>query len=135
MSGSFSLVLAWTVCLVGGSALLHEFGHAWTARAVGWKVVGLRWRWYGVAFVADVDGKPDQLWKVALGGLSITALLSLGFLAGTALPEPAPLLFGFGFTLNAGILLTNLVPLRVLDGGQVLLGLRRVRSKDPRSRA
>ncbi len=129
MSGSFSLVLIWTICLVGGSALLHEFGHAWTARAVGWKVVGLRWRWYGVALVADMNGKPDQLWKVALGGLSMTALLSLGFLAGTTLPAPAPLLFGFGFTLNAVILLTNLVPIRGLDGGQILSGIRQVRSR------
>ncbi len=129
MSGSFSLVLAWTVCLVGGSALLHEFGHAWTARAVGWKVVGMQWRWYGVALVADVNGRPDQVWKVALGGLSMTALLSLGFLAGTTLPEPAPILFGFGFTLNAVILLTNLVPIRRLDGGQILAGIRQVRSR------
>ena len=132
MLGSFGLVLAWTICLVGGSALLHEFGHAWTARAVGWKVVGLRWRWYGAAFVADVNGKPDELWKVALGGLSVTALLSLGFLAGTTLPEPAPLFFGFGFTLNAVILLTNLVPMRRLDGGQILSGIRQVRSNAAR---
>ena len=128
MSGGFSLFLVWTVCLIGGSALLHEFGHAWTARAVGWKVVGLHWRWYGVAFIADVNGRPDELWKVALGGLSMTALLSLGFLAGTALPEPAPVLFGFGFTLNALVLLTNLVPVRMLDGGQILSGIRQVRS-------
>jgi membrane-associated protease RseP (regulator of RpoE activity) len=129
MSGNFSLVLAWTVCLVGGSALLHEFGHAWTARAVGWKVVRLRWRWYGIALVADMNGKPEHLWKVALGGLSMTALVSLGFLAGTTLPEPAPILFGFGFMLNAAILLTNLMPVRVLDGGLILSELRHVRSR------
>jgi len=129
MSGSYSLVLVWAICVVGGSALLHEFGHAWTARAVGWKVIGLRWHWYGVAFVADPNGKPDQLWKVALGGLSATALLALGFLAGTALPGPDSVLFGLGFTVNAAILLTNLVPFRWLDGGQVLAGIRQVRSR------
>jgi len=123
------LLLLWSVCIVGSSALLHEFGHAWTARAVGWKVVGLRWRWYGVAFVADTDGKPDKLWKVALGGLVMTALLALGFLAGTALPEPASILFGLGFAVNASLLLTNLVPVRWLDGGQLLVGLRRCRSR------
>jgi Zn-dependent protease len=126
MSG---LVLVWAICVVGGSALLHEFGHAWTARAVGWKVIGLRWHWYGVAFVADPIGKPDQLWKVALGGLSVTALLALGFQAGTALPEPASALFELGFAVNAALLLTNLVPLRWLDGGQVLAGIRQVRSR------
>ncbi len=120
-------LIVWVVCVVGGSALLHEFGHAWTARAVGWKVIGLRWRWYGVAFVADPNGRPEQLWKVALGGPFATALLALAFLAGTALPQPGAALFGLGFAVNAALLLTNLVPLRVLDGGQLLVGLRRVR--------
>jgi Zn-dependent protease len=124
-----ALILAWAVCVVGVSALLHEFGHAWTARAVGWKVIGLRWRWYGVAFVADTDGKPDELWKVALGGLTATALLALAFLAGTGLPELAPFLFEFGFGLNAMVLLTNLVPIPRLDGGQVVAGLRRARAR------
>ena len=123
------LALAWAACVVGGSALLHEFGHAWTARAVGWKVVGLRWHWYGIAFVADPDGKQDQLWKVALGGLAATAALALLFLAGTALPEPAPLLFRFGFALNAALLLTNIVPLRPLDGGYLLAKFRRRSSR------
>ena len=102
---------------------------------MGWEVVGLRWRWYGVALVAEnANGKSDQLWKVALGGLSVTALLALGFLAGTALPEPAPWFFGLGFAFNAMLLLTNLVPAPVFDGGQVLAGLRRARSNDPCSR-
>ena len=121
------LAFAWAISVVGGSTLLHEFGHAWTARAVGWKVLGLRWHWYGVAFVADTNGKPEELWKVALGGLSATALLALGFLAGTSLPEPASALFGLGFAVNAALLLTNLVPVRWLDGGQVLAGMRQVR--------
>ena len=121
------LVLAWAICIVGLSALLHEFGHAWAARAVGWKVVGLRWRWYGVAFVADTNGRPEKVWKVALGGLAVTALLALGFYAGMALPEPAPFLFGLGFFVNASLLFSNLLPVRALDGGQVLTGLRRTR--------
>jgi membrane-associated protease RseP (regulator of RpoE activity) len=128
------LLMAWTIGVGAGSALLHEYGHAWTARAVGWNVVALRWRWYGVALVADPNGKPDQLWKVALGGLSVTALLALGFLAATALPEPANLSFGLGFAFNALLLLTNLVPARPFDGGYVLAGLRRARSNDPPTR-
>jgi Zn-dependent protease len=123
------LMLAWATSVVACSAMLHEFGHAWVARAVGWKVIGLRWHWYGVAFIADPDGKPEKLWKVALGGLVATAVLALLFLAGTALPEPAPLLFEFGFGLNAALLLTNLVPLRPLDGGHVFAVLRRDASR------
>jgi len=133
MLGSYGLVVVWAICVVGSSALLHEFGHAWTARAVGWKVIGLRWHWYGVALVADPNGKPEQLWKVALGGLSATALLALGFLAGTVLPDTDSVLFGLGFAVNAALLFTNLVPLPSLDGGQLLVGMRRVRTHDPRS--
>jgi len=118
------LVLAWSVCVVGASTLLHEFGHAWAARAVGWRVVGFRWHWYGIACVADMRGRPERLWKVALGGLVTTALLALAFRAGEMLPEPASALFGFGFALNGVLLFTNLVPLRALDGGQVLSGLK-----------
>ncbi len=129
MPGSYSLVVVWAVCVVGGSALLHEFGHAWTARAVGWKVIGLHWRSYGVALVADPNGKPEQLWKVALGGLAATALLALGFLAGTVLPQPDSVLFGLGFAVNAALLFTNLVPVRWLDGGQILAGIRQVRAR------
>jgi Zn-dependent protease len=129
MSGSYSLAVVWAICVVGGSALVHEFGHAWTARAVGWKVVGLRWRWYGVALIADPNGKPEQLWKVALGGLAVTALVALGFLAGTVLPGPDSMLFGLGFAVNAALLLTNLVPVRWLDGGQILAGIRQVRAR------
>ena len=119
-----ALLFMWAVCVVGSSALLHEFGHAWTARAVGWKVVGLRCRWYGVAFLADPSGKPEKVWKVALGGLATTAFLALAFLGGTILPDPAPILFGLGFSVNAVLLLTNLVPIRAFDGGQILAGLR-----------
>lgn len=132
MSRDYALVVAWAVCVVGGSALMHEFGHAWTARAVGWKVVGLQWRWYGVAIVADPNGRPDQLWKVAFGGLATTALLALAFLAGSTAPEPASVLFQLGFVVNAGVLFTNLVPVRALDGGQVLAGLRDVRGSRAR---
>lgn len=131
-NGSFGLIVLWATSVVACSALLHEFGHAWVARAVGWRAVGFRWRWYGLAFVADTAGRPDEIWKVALGGLFTTAILALGFLAGTALPAPAPVLFGFGFVLNAALLLTNVIPFRHLDGGQLLAGLRRVRARASR---
>ena len=126
---SAALLLVWAVCIVGSSALLHEFGHAWAARAVGWKVVGLRWRWYGVVCVADTNNRADRMWKVALGGLATTALVALVFLVGTALPDPAPFVFGLGFVVNAALLLTNLVPVRPLDGWHVLAGIRRFRPR------
>ena len=131
MPGIFGVVVVWAFCVVGGSALLHEAGHACTARAVGWKVVGLHWRWYGLALMADTNGKPEQTWKVALGGLAATGVLALGFLAGTGLPEPFSALFAIGFAFNTGAFLTNLVPVRWLDGGHVLAGIRESRASDP----
>ena len=128
-----ALLSAWAICMIGGSAVAHECGHAWTARAVGWNVIGLRYRWYGVAVVAESNGRTEQLWKVAAGGLVATALLALGFLAGTALPEPAPLYFAVGFAFNATFLVTQLVPVRRSDGGQLLAGLRQVRARSRRS--
>lgn len=124
MPGIIIVVAIWAVGIVGASALIHELGHACTARAVGWKVVGLRWSWKGLALVADTNGKPEQTWKVALGGLVATSALTLGFLAGTALPQPVSALFGLGFGFNVIVLLTNLVPLRSFDGGQILAGIR-----------
>ena len=119
------VVLVWGICVIGLSSLLHEFGHAWAARAVGWKAVGFRFRWYGMAFVADTNGRSDQLWKVALGGLAATAGLALLFLAGTALPEPAAALFEVGFVFNAVLLFTNILPVPMLDGGKIVSGIRR----------
>jgi Zn-dependent protease len=58
-----------------------------------------------------------------------TALLALGFHAGEALPEPAAAFFGLGFALNAVLLITNLIPFRALDGGQILAGLRAERER------
>jgi stage IV sporulation protein FB len=129
MTLDMGLVLVWTICVVAVSALLHELGHAWAARAVGWRVVGFRWRWYGVVCIADTNGRPERLWKVAAGGLMATALLALGFHAGEALPEPTAALFGLGFALNAVLLITNLIPLRALDGGQILAGLKAEREE------
>lgn len=124
MPGIFIVVVVWAFGVVGVSALMHELGHAWTARAVGWKVIGLRWHWYGVALVAETNGKREQTWKVAFGGLAATSVLALGFLAGTGLSEPLSAFFRLGFAFNIVILLTNLVPLRWFDGGQILGGLR-----------
>ena len=129
------LLWAWVTCVVGVSALLHEYGHICTARAVGWEVVGLRWHWYGVGVVADANGRPEQLWKVAAGGPCATGALTLCCVAATEFPEPAPLIFGVGSVFNAVFLVTQLVPIPRSDGGRVLQGFRQARSDDPVSRS
>ena len=128
MPGTYIVVVIWAFVAVGCSALLHELGHAWVARAVGWHVIGLRCGWYGFALVADTNGKLEESWKVALGGLAATGVLMLGFLAGVGLPQPTSALFRLGFAINAAVLLTNLVPLRWFDGGQIVAGIRQSRA-------
>jgi len=131
--GTFIVVMIWAFCAAVGSALLHELGHAWTARAVGWNVIGVRCGWYGFALVADANGKPEECWKVALGGLAATGVLMLCFLGGVGLPQPASAIFKLGFAINAAVLLTNLLPVRWFDGGQILAGIRQSRAYESSS--
>jgi Zn-dependent protease len=131
--GTYIVVAIWALCVPVCAALLHELGHAWTARAVGWNVIGLRCGWYGSALVVDTNGKPEECWKGALGGLAATGVLVLGFLAGVGFPQPACALFGLGFAVNAAVLLTNFVPLRWCDGGQVVAGIRQSGAGEPSS--
>jgi Zn-dependent protease len=131
--GILIVIVVWALCVVVASAVVHEAGHAWTARNVGWTVVGLRCSWYGVALVADTNGKPEQTWKVAAGGPAATGALALCFLVGTALPQPFSALFLLGFAFNAAVLVINLVPVRSLDGGHILVGLRKSRACGPGS--
>ena len=123
MPGNLIVAVVWALAVIGASTLMHELGHAWVARAVGWKVVGLRWSWKGMSLAADTNGKPEQTWKVAAGGLLVTGALALCFLAGTVLPQPVSALLRFGFAFNAVVLLINVIPVRWFDGGQVLAGM------------
>lgn len=127
-------VLLWAMSVIGVSAMVHEFGHAWAARYCGWRVVGFKWCWYGAGCVVEV-GNVRDMWKVALGGPFATAGLAMAFLAASG--TSSSLVFGqlldFGFTLNASVLLINLLPFSVLDGGRIVNSLRRVdeRSNQP----
>lgn len=118
-----SLTLAALVALIGFSTLVHEAGHALAAVACGWKVQGMILHPLGVAVKIEVGERRSDVWKVALGGLVATAWLSFAFLA----LAPLGIWFATGFAVNAGLLLTNMVPIRMLDGGHVLKGLRLAR--------
>ena len=98
------------------SAVLHESGHIAVAKTLGGKTHGIVWRWYGIGCRLEVSR--DEIWLVALGGLTVSAILAVLFLAFTG-----PLA-QYGFTLNALILFTNLVPYHALDGGYVLRHFR-----------
>lgn len=99
------------------SAALHECGHIAVARTLGGKTHGLVWRWYGIG--CRVEVQKDGMWLVALGGLMISAFLAALFL------QFAGPFAQYGFTLNALILFTNLVPHRALDGGYIVRHFRK----------
>jgi len=114
---ALALPLAAVFVITVLSAALHELGHVAVAKAVHGKMHGLVWRWYGVGCRLEV--RKEKLWLVALGGLTASGLLALLFLA-FAGPFAR-----FGFTLNAVVVFSNLVPHPALDGGYILRHFRR----------
>ena len=119
-------VLLWALAVIGVTAMFHEFGHAWTARYCGWRVFGFRWRWYGAGCMVEV-GNAREMWKVALGGPFATAILAITFLTASGIASsPLDSLLGFGFMLNASVLLINLLPFPALDGSHIVKSFRRV---------
>ena len=127
-------LLLWTLSVIGLSGMFHEFGHAWAARYCGWRVLGFRWRWYGAGCIVEL-GNAREMWKVALGGPFATAVLAITFLAASEVSSrPLADLLNFGFMLNAGVLLINLLPIPALDGSHVVKSLRRVAEAPARAR-
>lgn len=128
------LLGAGTVLLFFSSVVAHELGHAFTARRTGLRVDGIElWMFGGFARLGSSPTRPRQQLAIALAGPAVTLLVALVMLGATALLDPsgfsaaldgertAPLtaiavLVG---SLNAVMLLLNLLPVYPLDGGVV----------------
>jgi len=139
------LTLACVVLLAGGSlillaillgcALVHEFGHALTARRCGLVVTGI---YLHVVALAHVQrGHPRDTFLVSLAGPLANVLLGVLLLAmfrpGVSLPGADvmdwiadPVRAAIGCNLLMGTV--NLVPLMPADGGHALQALVRMRS-------
>jgi Zn-dependent protease len=140
------LVLAMFGCVV-----LHELGHALTARLFG---IGTRditlYPIGGVARLERMSEKPsEELW-IAIAGpavnVAIAGLLMIGLLVGiwlnpgmAVLPQLPPTHFsqflGHLMILNVGLVVFNLIPAFPMDGGRVLrallsMGLGHVRATE-----
>lgn len=91
------------------AAGLHELGHLLMLRALGIPLLGLELRSSGAVIRGGLVGEPREAWAL-LAGPGVNLLLAL------ALRRAAP-----GFALwNLGLGAWNLLPIRGLDGGQIL---------------
>ncbi len=112
--------------------LMHEFGHALACRQVGGTANRiLLWPFGGVAYVNPPQRPGATLWSIAAGPLVNVALLpvlggavwlgrSLGW--GHTMHDVYQLLWAI-LSINAGLLVLNILPSYPLDGGQILRSL------------
>jgi Zn-dependent protease len=119
------------------SLILHELGHAVVARALGIEIDGIDlWFFGGLARTRSDTTSPGDEFKIAVAGPLVTlvvilicvgsaATIGLGrFYHAAALDTtvhstPALVLLGFLATMNAFVLVLNLVPALPLDGGRI----------------
>ena len=112
--------------------LLHEFGHALACRQVGGQANQIvLWPLGGVAYVAPPPRPGAMLWSIAAGPLVNVALLPILFglyMLGQHLgwketmPDFQKFLWAIA-SVNAVLLIFNLLPIYPLDGGQILRSL------------
>jgi Zn-dependent protease len=121
-----------------GSILLHELGHALTARREGIEVTGIDLFLFGGVMKMSSDTRtPGEEFRVSAAGplvtLTIAALLSLlgiavmgasrffdgALLRGSAPADVFELWLSFLVSMNVLLLVFNLVPAFPLDGGRI----------------
>src|SRR5215210_6031595 len=101
-----------------GSIVLHELGHALAARRSGIEVAGIDLFFFGgvMKMSRDTD-TPGREFFVAVAGQD--EFLDAARLDGAAPSDIAILLVSFLVTMNAVLLVFNLVPAFPLDGGRI----------------
>ncbi len=121
-----------------GSIVLHELGHALAARRVGIEVAGIDLFFFGgvMKMSRDTDTPGREFFVAVAGPLVTLAIVLVGtglgvalagqdeFLDAARLDGAAPsdvaiLLISFLVTMNAVLLVFNLVPAFPLDGGRI----------------
>ena len=120
------------------SLLAHELGHAFQARREGIDVQGIDlWLFGGLAKLSRDSDTPGEEFRVAAAGPLVTLVVVVLCLGITALlvggdralelatlergfdPSPVELLVAFLGSMNALLLVFNLVPAFPLDGGRI----------------
>jgi Zn-dependent protease/CBS domain-containing protein len=124
------------VCFFG-SLILHELGHALEARRSGIRIEGIElWFFGGLAKLSRDTRSPGEEFRVSVAGPVVTLIIvglcllaglvasRLGDVLDTAVfsdeqTTPALALLGWLGTINAFLLVFNLVPAFPLDGGRI----------------
>ena len=119
------------------SLVLHELGHALVARREGIEISGIDlWFFGGVAKMSRDTQSPGSEFRIAVAGPVVTlvlvgiflglamlvqngAALDVARFAGDAEVSPTLALLGFLASINAILLVFNLVPAFPLDGGRI----------------
>jgi Zn-dependent protease len=136
---AYALGLA-SALLLFASILLHELGHAVVARRYGVEVEEIDlWLLGGVARMSGEARRPQDELRFALAGPAVTLVIALAFGAIlVALPADGlaalRAMVEYQVTINAVILVFNLLPAFPLDGGRVARSLAWLRTGD-RARA
>lgn len=124
------------------SIVLHELGHAFAARREGIEVQGIDlWLFGGLAKLSRDSKTPGEEFRVAVAGPLVTLLVvavcfgvavllsgagdafELATLEDGSAPSPVELLVAFVGSMNAILLVFNLVPAFPLDGGRIARAL------------
>jgi Zn-dependent protease len=131
------LVAVAAVLLFFVSLVLHELGHALVARREGIETSGIDlWLFGGVAKLSRDTQSPGAEFRIAAAGPLVTlgivaacvglivlvqssSALEVARLAGDAEASPTLALLGSLATINAMLLLFNLIPAFPLDGGRI----------------
>jgi Zn-dependent protease/CBS domain-containing protein len=110
-----------------GCILLHEMGHALVARRSGMPIHGITLFLFGG--VAELDGEPSSAgseFAMAIAGPAVSLVLAVvcALLAwaghAAAWPPVSVVVLAYLASINATVLVFNLVPAFPLDGGRVL---------------
>lgn len=116
--------------LLFASIVLHELGHALTARRLGVPIRGITlFLFGGVAEMADEPPTAKAELLVAIAGPIVSVVLGVGFLgvaaATTVAGGPAPVVAVAAVlgSINLALVVFNMIPAFPLDGGRVLRSL------------
>lgn len=119
------------VVLLFGSVLLHELGHALTARRFGVQTKDIILTPIGgMARIVNMPRSPVREILIALAGpvvslaiATVAFMFTVAFVVVPIAPEVVQAGFSTLFTLNLMLGLFNLVPALPMDGGRILRGV------------